>query len=118
MLVMAEKTDFTGRELKKGSIRMCVLSLLRKERKYGFQLIKELREESDGYFDLKEGTLYPALHRMEKHGFVRSEWITEGSGNPRKYYVITERGIIMLEEMKREWERLRLACEQVMEANR
>ncbi len=112
---MPEKTDFMGRELKKGSIQMCVLSLLRTEKKYGFQIIKELRERSDGYFDLKEGTLYPALHRMEKQGFVRSEWVTEGSGNPRKYYVITERGIIMLEEMKREWERLRVACQKVTE---
>ena len=61
-------------ELKKGSVQLCLLALLAKEPKYGFQILHELRERSNGFFDLKEGTLYPALRRLEERGFVVSEW--------------------------------------------
>jgi len=94
------------RELKKGSIQLCLLALLRGGRMYGFQLIKALRERSGGYFDLKEGTAYPALHRLEQRGFVRSEWVMEGPGNPRKYYTLTPQGAKALAAATAEWESL------------
>ncbi len=62
---MPELSSEWTAELKKGSIQLCLLALLAGERKYGFQLIKELRELSAGFFDVKEGTLYPALRRLE-----------------------------------------------------
>jgi len=70
---------------------LCVLALLIGEPKYGFHLIKELRERSDGFFDVKERTLYPAL-RLEERAFVRSEWLRE-AGVPRKYYMLTGAGV-------------------------
>src|SRR5438876_9395278 len=79
-------------ELKKGSIQLCLLALLAKEEKYGVQILHELRDRSNGFFDLKEGTLYPALRRLEERGFVQSRWQEPESGVPRKYYRLTERG--------------------------
>jgi PadR family transcriptional regulator PadR len=106
------------RELKKGSIQLCILAVLGSKRKYGFQIIKELREASSGYYDLKEGTLYPALHLLEKRGYLKSEWVTQDKGMPRKYYVLTEKGVKALKEVKAEWNTMALRINEVMEAGR
>ena len=104
------------RELKKGSIQLCLLAVISTGRKYGFQIIKELREISSGYYDLKEGTLYPALHRLEKRGYLKSQWITQKSGMPRKYYSLTKKGQNALAEAKGEWSRMVKSVNDVLEA--
>ena len=93
-------------EFKKGGIQLCVLVLLSRERKYGFQVIKELRSGTDSYYDLKEGTLYPILHRLKKRGYLKSEWVVGGSAPPRNYYSITGKGRKALEQAKDEWGRM------------
>jgi len=85
---------------------------------YGFQIVKELRELSGGFFDLKEGTLYPALRRLEERGFVESHWVEPESGVPRKYYKITERGRRALEEAINVWDRMAAGTRRVLEAAR
>lgn len=102
-------------ELKKGSVQLCLLAVLAKEEKYGLQIVKELRELSNGFFDLKEGTLYPALHRLQKRGFVESRWIERESGMPRKYYKLTERGRTALREAKDVWQRMSEGTSRVLE---
>src|SRR5256886_17315797 len=69
---MTEVSPEWTAELKKGSIQLCLLALLTTEEKYGFQILHELRDRSNGFFDLKEGTLYPALRSIEERGFVAS----------------------------------------------
>ena len=105
-------------ELKKGSVQLCLLALLAKQQKYGFQIIKELRELSDGFFDLKEGTLYPALRRLEERGFVESHWVEPQTGIPRKYYRITDRGRRALTEATEVWERMAAGARRVLEGAR
>ena len=90
-------------ELKKGSVQLCLLALLAHEEKYGFQIVRELREMSNGFFDLKEGTLYPALRRLEERGFVESHWVSQEGAIPRKYYRITDRGRTALREASAIW---------------
>ena len=106
------------RELKKGSIQLCILAVLSTKKKYGFQIIKELREQSGSYFDLKEGTLYPALHRLEKRGYLKSEWVTQKSGMPRKYYALTDVGKKSLKEAKVEWNNMVSSLNDVLEAGK
>ena len=101
-------------ELKKGAIQLCIMSLLKRGRKYGFQIIKEMRDLSDGYFDIKEGTLYPALHRLEKRGLVVSEWVIEGSSPPRRYYKLTAKGEETLINSLKEWRRMVKATDKVI----
>lgn len=101
-------------ELKKGAVQLVLLASLRDAPKYGFQIIRELREVTDGFFSLKEGTLYPALRRLETKGYLKGEWHTDEEGGPRKYYQITDLGRKALEEASEVWERLAWSCQQVL----
>src|SRR5467141_2010289 len=112
---MAEISQEWTAELKKGSVQLCLLALLAKEQKYGFQILKELRDLSDGFFDLKEGTLYPALRRLEERGFVASRWQEPKSGMPRKYYRLTDRGRTALREALAVWDAMTAGAERVLE---
>lgn len=114
---MAELSAEWTAELKKGSIQLCLLALLSTERKYGFQLIKELRDLSEGFFDVKEGTLYPALRRLEERGFVKSEWVEQEAGVPRKYYTVTKRGREALAEARKVWGQMAESVNRMLEGS-
>jgi PadR family transcriptional regulator PadR len=90
-------------DLRKGSVRALILSLLQEQPMYGYQLSKELQRRSKGYFEFKEGTLYPALHRMEKEGLLRGEWQVVEEGPSRKFYHLTEQGRAELARSQQEW---------------
>ena len=118
---MAEISPEWTAELKRGSIQLCLLALLVKDEKYGFQILRELRERSNGFFDLKEGTLYPALRRLEERGFVESHWKEPGPGEggmPRKYYRLTERGRLGLSEALAIWRQMTTGAERILEGLR
>ena len=91
------------RELLKGSTETLLLSLLTSEPMYGYQLVKEMDRRSSGYFRFKEGTLYPALHRLERARRIVGIWETSPSRQNRRYYHITARGRATLESMLEEW---------------
>lgn len=79
-------------ELVKNNIDSLLLCLIRERPMYGYQIIKELDSRSQGYFKFKEGTLYPALHRLERMNLIEGKWRTLPSGQQRKYYNLTDRG--------------------------
>ena len=91
------------KNLLSGSTTLLVLSLLASGDKYGYEMIAELDARSDHTFTLKEGTLYPILHGLEKDGAVKSYTRETDSNRTRKYYHITRKGLRLLEEQKREW---------------
>ena len=91
------------RELIKGSIDSLLLCLIVQQPMYGYRIIKELERKSQGYFKFKEGTLYPALHRLEKTGLIRGEWQTLSSGRQRRYYYITEKGLRSTVAKRSQW---------------
>lgn len=91
-------------QIRKGSTNTLILSLLSEEPMYGYQITQELKRRSEGYFEMKEGLLYPALHRMERDGLLRSEWRTVAGSRRRKYYFITEKGRKMLANSVTEWQ--------------
>jgi len=90
-------------ELITSSTDSLLLSLLVAKPMYGYEIIKELKGRSRGYFNFKEGTLYPALHRMETSGLVEGKWQVLSSGQQRKYYHITDKGRLMLAEKRSQW---------------
>jgi PadR family transcriptional regulator PadR len=104
-----------GRELLKGNTETLLLSLLINQPMYGYQIIKELKERSQGYFRFKEGTLYPALHRLEAAGLVRGSWERLPSGKERRYYHLTDKGRKLLEVMVAEWRGFSAAVNLVMQ---
>ena len=92
------------KSLLSGSTPLLILSLLKDEDMYGYQMVSELAKRSDDTFQMKEGTLYPLLHSMEKEGYVRSYTKIAPSGRERKYYHLTASGGSRLEFMEKEWQ--------------
>ena len=91
------------KSLLSGSTPLLVLSLLKDGDKYGYEMVTELAKRSDDTFQLKEGTLYPLLHILEKNGFVTSYMQSTPSGRERKYYRLTHSGREQLEYKEKEW---------------
>ena len=82
-----------AQQLKKGVLDMVVLKLISKKQTYGYELLQELEQQGEGFFQLKEGTLYPVLYRLEDSGLIEASWkMSEGRTAPKKYYQITEKG--------------------------
>ncbi|MBW9149949.1 PadR family transcriptional regulator [Clostridium sp. CM028] len=103
-----------NKELLKGSTIILILKLIDKKPMYGYELIKEMEEKSNGVFTLKEGTLYPILHTLEAKGLVVAYW-GEGSGKrPRKYYRIMEEGRLSLKAKEEEWTTFRSTVDRIL----
>jgi DNA-binding PadR family transcriptional regulator len=88
--------------MRKGSTEILILSLLRNRPMYGYEISQHLERKSDGYFEMKEGLLYPALHRMQQNGWLSSDWRVV-DGRRRKYYSLTPLGQKILDEQAAEW---------------
>jgi len=88
----------------KVSIDSLLLCLISQQPMYGYQIIKELERGSQGYFKLKEGTLYPALHRLERAGLILGKWQMLPNGRQRRYYHITEKGHQTLVAKRDQWQ--------------
>ncbi len=82
---------------------MLVLALLKSREMYGYEIIEELERRSNQVFKLKEGTLYPILHSLEKDKLVTARQAEAPSGRVRRYYRITREGLRALDEKKEEW---------------
>lgn len=91
------------KSLLSGSTPMLVLSLLKDGDKYGYEMVAELAKRSDDTFRLKEGTLYPLLHTLEKNKWVSSYIRETPGGRERKYYRLTDQGRAQLEYKEQEW---------------
>ena len=93
--------------MKKKSIdhtKLLVLSLLSGEDMYGYQMIVELGRRSTRTFEMKEGTLYPVLHGLEKDGYVEAYQQEAPTGRVRKYYHLTRKGGAALKTEEKAWE--------------
>ena len=86
----------------KGHVDLLVLATLSRGPLHGYGLVEELREASDGAFDLAEGTIYPALYRLEAAALLSSTW-SHVSGRRRRVYRLTRRGRAELTRERREW---------------
>ncbi|MCC8122355.1 MAG: helix-turn-helix transcriptional regulator [Oscillospiraceae bacterium] len=104
------------KSLLSGSTTLLVLSLLRSGDKYGYQMIQDLAVLSNQTFMLKEGTLYPVLHALEKEGSLKSYVKQSPTGKDRKYYTITKSGMRLLTEKTENWNIFAGAVNQVLQA--
>jgi PadR family transcriptional regulator PadR len=86
----------------RGNLDLLLLSVLAAGPRHGYSVITTLRESSDGEFDLLEGTVYPALQRLERAGLLSSEW-DHASGRRRRTYALTERGQTELVKERTRW---------------
>ena len=96
--------------------QLLVLSLLAGEDMYGYQMILELARRSDHTFEMKEGTLYPVLHGLERDGLVEAYQQEAPTGRVRKYYHLTARGASFLKEESKAWRTYSSAVNAVLRA--
>jgi PadR family transcriptional regulator, regulatory protein PadR len=92
-------------EALKGHLDLMVLAAVATRPSHGYAIVGRLRERSEGAFDLSEGTLYPALYRLERAGLLASEWASVG-GRRRRVYRLTDAGRAALAARTAEWRRL------------
>lgn len=92
-----------GKELVGASTIPLILTILLEGENYGYQLIKKVRESSDGKLQWSDAMLYPVLARMQKDRLIKSRWEVLENGRKRKYYKITAAGLKVLQEKKEDW---------------
>ncbi|MPQ33981.1 PadR family transcriptional regulator [Clostridium estertheticum] len=91
------------KEMLKGSLDIIILQLLSKSEMYGYEIAKQIKKLAKNSLEIGEGTLYPALKRLEEKKYLESYWVSIGGKNNRKYYKTTKDGIL---ELKRKLESL------------
>ena len=103
-------------DLPRGTLDLMILQVLSLEPMHGWGIIKRIQQLSEDVFQVNQGSLYPALQRLKKKGWIRSEWrVTENSRRAR-YYTLSESGEAELGEERRAWEISTSALGRVLEA--
>jgi PadR family transcriptional regulator PadR len=113
------------RELKKGSLSLLVLHLLRERPSYGYELCEQLRERSGGTLSFEDGAVYPLLHELERQHVVEGYWETTAAGTDgaaadrrgprRRYYRLTSQGLHALGAALSDWQTFSAAVTRVLE---
>ena len=101
----------------KGHLDMLLLAVLAPRPAHGYAIIEALRQSSGGAFDLPEGTVYPALHRLERDGLLASAW-SDQTGRRRRVYELTEQGSAALQAQQQEWEQFARSVDAVLQEAR
>src|SRR5262245_20725007 len=104
-------------ELLHGTLETLILKTLTGGRRHGYGIARAIVDATDGVLDVEEGSLYPALYRMERRELVEAEWGTSELGRRAKFYRITPRGRRQLASQTAEWARFAGAISKVLLAN-
>ena len=99
-----------------GTLDMLVLRALQLEPMHGWGITERIEQWSERVLQLGQGTLYPALYRLEQQGFIRSEWRITDNNRRARYYSLTARGRRHLNESQAQWRRMTRAINLVMDA--
>ena len=93
------------KQFKKGVIELTILKLLYEKDQYGYSIIKQISDRSNNYIEIKDGTLYPILYRLEDNKYISNYWKTDDASRskPRKYYKITIAGRLRYEELLKDY---------------
>ncbi len=99
----------------RGSLPLLILHILASGQNHGYQISKLIKKQSEGILDFKEGTLYPALHSLEKQGLIEA-FKEKKNGRTRRYYQLTEAGGVHLEMQRSEWMQFTKAVNQILDS--
>ncbi len=91
------------KEILKGSLDVILLQLLTEDEMYGYKIAKRIKKMANNSLEIGEGTLYPALKRLEEKKYLEAYWDSSGCGNNRKYYKTTENGKTELGKKLESW---------------
>ncbi|MGE0702994.1 MAG: PadR family transcriptional regulator [Vicinamibacterales bacterium] len=102
-------------ELPQGTLDLLILKALALEPRHGWAIAERLKQFSNALFDIRQGSLYPALHRLERRGWIRASWGVSEHNRQAKYYELTKRGREQLDREISAWRRLSAAVARVLE---
>jgi|SRR5215475_4747140 len=103
-------------DLLQGTLDMLILKTLALEPMHGWGISQRIQQTSSGVLNVNQGSLYPALYRLEDQGWIAAEWGSSENNRQAKYYKLTRAGRKQLEEETANWERLSAAIDQIMQA--
>lgn len=103
-------------DLPQGTLDLLILKTLTLEARHGWAISERLQQISSSAISVRQGSLYPALHRLERGGWIKSHWGTSDNNRRAKYYELTRRGRARLETEISIWRRLSSAVAQVLES--
>ena len=102
-------------DLVQGTLDLLILKTLSLEPRHGWAIAKRIQQISNEVLQVQQGSLYPALHRLEQQGWIRAKWNTTEGGRQAKFYALTAAGRNQLEREKESWNRLSSAINLVVE---
>jgi PadR family transcriptional regulator, regulatory protein PadR len=102
-------------DLVQGTLDLLILKTLSLEPKHGWAIAKRIQQISNEVLQVQQGSLYPALHRLEQQGWIRARWSESGTGRQAKFYSLTAAGRARLEKEKESWKRLSTAIDLVID---
>ena len=102
--------------LLQGTLDLLILKVIALEPMHGWAIAQRIRQISGEVLQVGQSALYPSLHKLEQHGWIRSEWAVSENNRKAKYYTLTRAGRKALEEEAAQWERLSAAVSQVVRA--
>jgi PadR family transcriptional regulator PadR len=102
-------------DLVQGTLDLLILKTILLEPKHGWAIAKRIQQISNEVLQVQQGSLYPALHRLEQQGWIRAKWTETDSGRRAKFYSLTPAGRAQLEREKESWSRLSTAINLVVE---
>lgn len=103
-------------EMLKGHLDAVLLATIGDAALHGYAIIEAIRTRSGGHFDLPEGTIYPALHRLELAGLLSSRWVQPEGGRKRRVYALTDKGRQSLAERRARWQNFASGIDRVLGA--
>src|SRR3954453_15824505 len=89
-----------------GTLDLLILNTIALQPQHGWALAKRIQQVSNEVLQISQGALYPALHRLEQHAWIRSEWRVTESGRQAKFYTLTKAGRTQLQKEPAQWDRL------------
>jgi PadR family transcriptional regulator, regulatory protein PadR len=102
-------------DLVQGTLDLLILKTISLEPQHGWAIAKRIQQISNEVLQVQQGSLYPALHRLEQQGWIRAKWAEADSGRQAKFYSLTTAGRTQLEREKESWSRLSTAINLVVE---
>ncbi len=102
-------------DLLQGTLDLLILRTLAREPVHGWGIAKRIQLVSEDALSVQQGSLYPALHRLEQQGWITAEWKDSDTGRPAKFYSLTRQGRKQLERELESWKRLSSAVSLVIE---
>jgi len=102
-------------DLPQGTLDLLILKTLALEPQHGWAISERIEQTSSDVLSIKQGSLYPALHRLERRGWVKAKWRTTANNRHAKYYELTKTGRKQLEDEETAWRKLTAAVGQILE---